>query len=114
VYYYAIHSGCHKKRAKKQVSSAELESLNAILRNDPALFERVSEIVELSQLPDSKIRKIDEIEGALIEKINQLGQQTLSSFGHAIECIQSIIMQSVSTRILNTAQSALLPKTQML
>ena len=74
-----------KKRAKKQVSSAELESLNAILRNDPALFERVSEIVELSQLPDSKIRKIDEIEGALIEKINQLGQQTLSSFGHAIE-----------------------------
>lgn len=74
-----------KKASKTKVTSAQLESLNKILRNDPALFERVSEIAQLSQLPDGKIRKIDEVEGELIQKINLLGQQTLSSFGEAVE-----------------------------
>ncbi len=39
----------HKKSSKQSVSQDQLESLNLILKEDPALFERVSEIVELSQ-----------------------------------------------------------------
>ena len=74
-----------RKASKKQVSEKQLESLNSILRNDPALYERLFEIAQLSQLPDEKIRKIDDVEGELIEKINHLGQQTLSSFGQAVE-----------------------------
>ena len=74
-----------KKASKKQVSQEQLESLNSILRSDPALFNRLLEIAQLSQLPEGKIRKVDEVEGELIEKINRLGQQTLSSFGEAVE-----------------------------
>ena len=75
----------HKKSSKIQVTQEQLESLNSILRSDPALFERVLEIAQLSQLPGGKIRKVDEVESELIDKINRLGQQTLSSFGQAVE-----------------------------
>ena len=75
----------HKKSLKQSVSQDQLESLNLILKEDPALFERVSEIVELSQLCAGQIRKIDDVEEELIEKIKRLGQQTLSSFGQAVE-----------------------------
>ena len=75
----------HKKLSKQSVSQDQLESLTLILKDDPALFERVSEIVELSQLSGGQIRKIDDVEEELIEKIRRLGQQTLSSFGQAVE-----------------------------
>ena len=68
----------HKKSLKQSVSQDQLESLNLILKEDPTLFERVSEIVELSQLCVGQIRKIDDVEEELIEKIKRLGQQRLS------------------------------------
>ena len=67
------------------VSQEELEGLNTLLKSDRALFERVREIVELGRLRDGESRKIDAVEEELIQKINRLGQQTLSSFGQAVE-----------------------------
>lgn len=78
-----------KKQPSQQVPQRELDSILSVLKEDPLLFERVKEVVALSQLKDGQITRIDALEDELIVKINKLGQQTLSSFGQAVDQQQS-------------------------
>jgi len=74
-----------QKASQTTVNETQLEALISTLRKDPALFERIKEVVELSCLREGQSCKIDAVEEELVAKINKLGQQTLSSFGQAVE-----------------------------
>jgi len=78
-----------KKSPREQVPQRELDSILSVLKEDPLLFERVKEVVEMSQLKDGQSTRIDAVEDELIQRINKLGQQTLSSFGQAVDQQQS-------------------------
>ena len=79
-----------KKKTTKTVSNSELARLSAQLRDNPQLFEKISEIVSMTDLTDSEIRPIDEVEGELVPKINDLGKQTLKS---VCESVQDKVVQ---------------------
>ena len=74
-----------KKSSPKQVEQSELNALLSVLKADPLLFDRVKEVVELSQHRQGQSTRIEAVEDELVARINKLGQQTLSSFGEAVE-----------------------------
>lgn len=71
---------------KKEVPDSALDALKEALRSKPELFDRISEIVGLSEIPDDGASvTINDIEEALIPKIRQLGNETLRTLTVALE-----------------------------
>lgn len=71
---------------KKNVSEASLNNLKESLRDKPELFEKMAEILRLSQAESAGEKlKFDDIEQALIPKIRELGREALESWAGSIE-----------------------------
>jgi len=68
-------------RRKNEVSESALNELKEQLRDNPELFQSISEIVSLTKVnKDGACKSFDDVEGELIPKIQKLGQQTLGSY----------------------------------
>lgn len=68
-------------RKKTEISESLLDELKEQLRNNPELFQSISEIVSLTKVDkDGACKSFDDVEGELIPKIQKLGNQALGSY----------------------------------
>jgi uncharacterized protein with PhoU and TrkA domain len=74
----------NKKLAPPTLSAAELQLIEQ-LRQHPEMFERVRSILEIAASTEGTIKKADEIEALLIEKVRQLGHTTMETWAAKTE-----------------------------
>jgi len=71
-------------KKNSQLNAQELQLIER-LREHPELMERFQSILEISANADGPVKRADEVEGLLIEKMRRLGNTTMGSWEASAE-----------------------------